>query len=83
MSDAVFDPTLICAPAVTVIHPLDDAPEEKLFRADLGRMPLTRPLKLALLSLQAHLALILGLIAWRLLSLTGVAGRAGVYSRSA
>jgi hypothetical protein len=72
MSDAVFDPRLLRSRAATVIHPLDDAPEEKLFRADLGRMPLTRPVKLALLALQAHLALMLGLIAWRLLSLAGV-----------
>jgi hypothetical protein len=35
-------------------------------------MPLTRPVKLALLALQVHLVLMLGLIAWRLLSLAGV-----------
>jgi len=72
MSDIVFDPRLLRSRAVAVIHPLDDAPEEKLFRPDLGRMSLTRPVKLALLALQAHLALMLGLIAWRLLSLAGL-----------
>lgn len=72
MSDALFDPRLLHSHPLTVVHPLDDAPEEKLFRPDLGRMPLTRPIKFALLLLQAHLALMLGLIGWRLLSLAGV-----------
>lgn len=72
MSDAVFGPSLLRSGATAAIDPLDDAPEEKLFRPDLGRMPLTRPVKLALLALQAHLALMFGLIAWRLLSLAGL-----------
>ncbi len=71
MSDTMFDPRLLRSRRATVVHPLDDVPEEKLFRADLGRMPLTRSVKISLLLLQAHLALMLGLIAWRLLSLTG------------
>ncbi len=71
MSDTMFDPRLLRSRAAPVVHPLDDAPEEKLFRADLGRMPLTRSVKISLLLLQAHLALMLGLIGWRLLTLAG------------
>jgi hypothetical protein len=71
MSDSIFDPRLLRSRPASVVHPLDDTPEEKLFRDDLGRMPLTRSVKVSLLLLQAHLALMLGLIAWRLLSLAG------------
>ena len=72
MSDSIFDPRLLRSrPVPAVVHPLDDAPEEKLFHADLGRMPLTRSVKVSLLLLQAHLALMLGLIAWRLLTFAG------------
>ena len=71
MSDSLFDPRLLRSNREAVVHPLDDVPEEKLFRADLGRMPLTRSVKVSLLLLQAHLALMLGLIAWRLMALAG------------
>ena len=33
-------------PPFRVIHPLDDVPEPKLYSADLGRMPLSRRVKL-------------------------------------
>jgi hypothetical protein len=71
MSDAIFDPRLLRPRPAPPVHPLDDAPEEKLFHAGLGRMPLTRSVKASLLLLQAHLALMLGLIVWRLLTLAG------------
>jgi hypothetical protein len=71
MSDAILDPRPLRCRSALVVHPLDDVPEEKLFRADLGRMPLTRSMKVSLLLLQAHLALMLVLIAWRLLMLAG------------
>ena len=48
-----------------VVHPLDDAPEEKLFRADLGRIPLTRTVRLSLLALRVYLLLMLVLLAAR------------------
>src|SRR6185437_386328 len=71
MSDTIFDPRLLRPRSAPPVHPLDDAPEEKLFHAGLGRMPLTRSVKASLLLLQAHLALMLGLIVWRLLTLAG------------
>ena len=60
MSDLAFDPR--------VVHPLDDAPEEKLFRPDLGRIRLTRTVRLSLLGLRIYLLLMLALLAARCLS---------------
>lgn len=57
MSDTTFD--------VRVIHPLDDAPELKLYRADLGRMRMTRPVRISLLLLRFYLALMLLLVGVR------------------
>ncbi len=51
MSDTTFD--------VRVIHPLDDAPEPKLFHAELGRMRMTRTIRVSLLLLRGYLALML------------------------
>ncbi len=60
MSDLAFDSR--------VVHPLDDAPEEKLFRPDLGRIRLTRTVRLSLLGLRIYLLLMLALLAARCLS---------------
>lgn len=59
MSDLAFDPR--------VVHPLDDAPEEKLFRPDLGRIRLTRTVRFSLLALQLYLLLMLALLSVRCL----------------
>jgi hypothetical protein len=59
-------------PRFRVIHPLDDVPEPRLYTAELGRMPLTRKVKFALLLLQAHIGLMLLLLGWRALTLSGV-----------
>ena len=59
-------------PRFRVIHPLDDVPEPKLYSADLGRMPLTRRVKLPLWLLQAHIGLMLLLLGWRALTLSGM-----------
>jgi hypothetical protein len=59
MSDLTFD--------ARVVHPLDDVPEEKLFRPDLGRIAMTRTVRLSLLALRVYLLLMLGLLAARFL----------------
>jgi hypothetical protein len=51
-----------------VIHPLDDAPEQKLYREDLGRMRVTQTVRLSLLLLQGYLAAMVLLVPWRVLS---------------
>jgi hypothetical protein len=63
MSDTTFTPDLL-----RVIHPLDDVPEQKLYREDLGRMPMTRTVRMSLLLLQGYLAAMTLLVAWRVLS---------------
>jgi hypothetical protein len=61
MSDIVFAVAL--AP---VVHPLDDVPEQKLYRPELGRMRMTLQVRIALFSLQAYLAGMVILLGWRL-----------------
>ena len=63
MSDAIFAPDLL-----RVIHPLDDVPEQKLFRDDLGHMRMTRTVRISLLLLRGYLAGMVLLVAWRVLS---------------
>ncbi|MDQ2801742.1 MAG: hypothetical protein M3Y41_03280 [Pseudomonadota bacterium] len=57
MSDTSFD--------IRVVHPLDDAPEQKLFSPDLGRMRMTAVVRLSLLLLRGYLVLMLVLVAAR------------------
>lgn len=52
----------------TVIHPLDDEPEVKLYRADLGRMHMTWRVRLSLYLLQGYLACMIGLLGWRVVA---------------
>jgi hypothetical protein len=61
MSDTVLPRAMI-----SVVHPLDDQPEQKLYRPDLGRMRMTMPVRLALLVLQAYLAAMVLLVGWRM-----------------
>jgi hypothetical protein len=63
MSDTTFTPDLL-----RVIHPLDDVPEQKLYREDLGMMPMTRTVRMSLLLLQFYLAAMVVLVALRVLS---------------
>ena len=60
MSDAVLTAALI-----PIVHPLDDLPEQKLYRQELGRMRLTRQVRVSLLMLQAYLAAMVLLVGWR------------------
>ena len=48
-----------------VVHPLDDRPEEKVDTSSLGRMPMTRAVKLSLLTLRAYLLVMLALVLFR------------------
>lgn len=64
MSDTAVDRALL-----PIIHPLDDLPEEKLFRVDLGRMRMTRTVRFALIALQAYLVLILFLAGFQAVTL--------------
>jgi hypothetical protein len=57
MSDTTFD--------VRVIHPLDDEPETKLYRPELGQMRMTRPVRVSLLLLRCYLILMLLLVTLR------------------
>ncbi len=60
MSDTTFD--------IRVIHPLDDAPEQKLFRPDLGPIRMTPAVRLSLMLLRGYLALMLLLVAARVIA---------------
>ena len=57
MSDTTLD--------FRVIHPLDDEPEAKLYRPELGRMRMTRSVRVSLLLLRGYLVLMLLLLAAR------------------
>jgi hypothetical protein len=57
MSDTTLD--------FRVIHPLDDEPEAKLYRPELGRMRMTRPVRISLLLLRGYLVLMMLLLAAR------------------
>ena len=59
-----------------VVHPLDDRPEEKVDTESLGPMPMTRSVKVSLLSLRAYLILMFVLVLYHVLQLAGVFGGA-------
>jgi hypothetical protein len=54
-----------------VVHPLDDAPEEKVETEHLGPMRMTRTVKICLFALRGYLLLMFGLLAFRVLQLAG------------
>jgi hypothetical protein len=58
-----------------VIHPLDDAPEQKVDVSQLGRMPMTRSVKLSLIVLRGYLVLMSLLVLYQVVSMAGIAGR--------
>ena len=59
----------------TIIHPLDDSPEQKLDPSELGPMPLTRSVRFSLLALRAYLVLMAMLVGYRVLELAGLLSR--------
>ena len=64
--------TLEGKPFFTVVHPLDDAPEEKVNTEDLGPMQMTRTVRICLFALRGYLLLMFGLLGFRVLQLAGV-----------
>ena len=58
-----------------VVHPLDDAPEEKVDIESLGPMPMTASVRISLLTLRAYLVLMMLLVLFHVLGLAGLFGR--------
>lgn len=56
----------------TVVHPLDDAPEEKVETEHLGPMQMTRTVRVCLFALRGYLLLMFGLLGFRVLQLAGL-----------
>jgi hypothetical protein len=56
----------------TVVHPLDDAPEEKVDTEHLGPMQMNRTVRICLFALRGYLLLMIGLLGFRVLQLAGV-----------
>jgi hypothetical protein len=54
-----------------VVHPLDDAPEEKVDTENLGPMPMTAAVRWSLFSLRAYLIFMFALVLYRVLQLGG------------
>ena len=61
--------THIDSPVLYVIHPLDDAPEQKKSVEGLGQIHMSRSVKASLYTLRAYLVLIMGLTLYRLFEL--------------
>lgn len=57
-----------------VIHPLDDAPEQKVDTSALGPMTMTRSVRISLLSLRAYLVVMLLLVVYRVFCQAGFFG---------
>ena len=66
------DMTLHGRTIFSVVHPLDDVPEEKVDTEHLGPMRMTKPVRLCLLALRGYLLLMFGLLGFRVLQLAGV-----------
>ena len=52
-----------------VVHPLDDAPEEKVDTEHLGPMRMTKTVRLCLFALRGYLLAMFGLLGFRVLQL--------------
>jgi hypothetical protein len=56
----------------TVVHPLDDEPEEKVETENLGPMRMTITVRVCLYALRAYLLLMFGMLGFRVLQLAGI-----------
>lgn len=56
----------------TIIHPLDDAPEQKVDIECLGPIKMTRSVRLCLFALRGYLMAMFALLGFRVLQLAGV-----------
>ena len=57
-----------------MIHPLDDAPEQKVDIESLGPMPMTRSVRVSLYSLRGYLVFMMLLVLYHVLHLAGMVG---------
>jgi hypothetical protein len=55
----------------SVVHPLDDAPEEKFDTEHLGPIRITRTVRICLFALRGYLVRMFGLLGFRVLQLVG------------
>jgi hypothetical protein len=55
-----------------VIHPLDDAPEQKCSTEGLGRIAMTPAVRVSLKLLRGYLLMMSGMLAYHVLDLAGV-----------
>lgn len=58
-----------------VVHPLDDAPEQKVDTVALGSMPMTTSVKLSLMALRGYLILMMLLVLYHVIDLAGAFGQ--------
>ncbi len=58
-----------------VVHPLDDAPEQKVDTESLGPMPMTMSVKLSLMALRGYLILMMLLVLYHVVDLAGGFGQ--------
>ena len=58
----------------SIVHPLDDEPEEKVDTEHLGPMQMTTTVRICLVALRGYLLLMFGLLGFRVLQLAGVIG---------
>lgn len=58
-----------------VVHPLDDAPEQKVDTTSLGPMPMTTSVKLSLMALRGYLILMMFLVLYHVMDLAGAFGK--------
>lgn len=67
-----FDEILQEPKVFSVVHPLDDEPEEKVDTEHLGPMRMTKTVRFCLFALRGYLLLMFGLLGFRVLQLVGV-----------
>ena len=73
----LFRPTLITEVPddhFVVVHPLDDAPEQKIDTSALGPMPMTTSVRVSLLALRGYLVLMILLVFYHVMDLAGAFG---------
>jgi hypothetical protein len=58
--------------AFSVIHPLNDMPEQKCSSVGLGRITMTHPVRISLFVLRAYLIAMMLMLGYHVLDLAGV-----------
>jgi len=58
-----------------VVHPLDDVREEKVDTASLGRLSMTTSAKISLMALRGYLVLMMLLVLYHVIDLSGALGQ--------